>query len=246
MGVYMNVRFKKLPIVILFSFLLIVVSSLAILAQSSVKLGVKEIKVSKDLEAGQVMTHNIELESNIKAISYYIRSENVSMCWLRVYDSNGKNIYSKDFGHLLGRFLGRSETYIIENLTTNSYTLDILAPSYHSCTYELYLKGLTKEELKANPETEFYKMTQEITKKNDTINLLNRQINDLREERNSMNIEIQNLEKEKENMNTKINLLQEKINLLIKISIALFVIIIGIVSYYFYIHKSKIKSKIKK
>lgn len=238
---------KKFIFILISSFVLFIIVNLVI-AQSSFKLGTEEIQISKELKEGQVMTYNIEPEANIDAISYYIRAPNTSICWLRLYDPDGKSIYRKDFGQLFSRFLGRSESYIIQNLTSGKHVLEIIAPSYQSCIYELYLKGLTKEQLIAMPDTELHKINQEIIKKESTINSLNQQINELKREINNSAQKIENLNKEKEKMGKEIQVLkneksnaERKIRLLYSLIIVLF--LTNLILYFIYKNKLKIKKK---
>jgi len=150
-------------------FLALVPSSIA---RSSFELGSNEVKVSKILAEGETETYNVNIVDGIVGISYFVRSNEPSMCWLRVYNPSGKKIHSKNYGDLFSRFLGRSEAELIENISSGQYTLDIMSPSYGTCDYELYLIGLTENKLLSNPESEVYKTNQELMKKEETINSL--------------------------------------------------------------------------
>src|SRR3989344_9110346 len=126
---------KKLMLILILSFVFFIIVTFDVIAQNSFKLGTEEIKILKELKEGQVISYNIETETDINAISYYIRSQNASICWLRLYSTDGKSIYRKDFGQLFSRFIGRSENQIIQNLTGGKHVLEIIAPSYQSCHY---------------------------------------------------------------------------------------------------------------
>jgi hypothetical protein len=243
---------KKLTFNLILILVFFSVLTCQVLARSSFSLGTEEVKVSKELAEAEVMTYNIELESNIAGISYYIRSNDPLICWLRLYDFQGKKVYSKDFGGLFSRFIGRSENQLIQNLTRGKYTLDIIAPSYQTCGYELYLIGLTKQKLVTIPNTELYKTNQELIKKDNKINTLNELVDELRDELEKNNKKIKNLEKEKSQItNTVQKLMQERgvmqkrINLLTKICYALIIIIICLVLYNLYRYNQKRKKKQK-
>lgn len=247
-----KLAFNSILILVFFSIL-----TFQVLARSSFSLGTQEVKVSKELAEGEVETYKIELESNIAGISYYIRSNQPSMCWVRVYDPSGEKIHSKNFGNLFGRFLGRSETETIENMSNGQYTLDVMSPSYGTCGYELYLTGLTEDKLLSNHQTVVYKTNQELIKKEDTINSLKKTINNLKEELDEYDEKITKMEKENEDINKTLNLaentikklneekedMQKRINLLTKLFYALVIVVIGLVSYYFYRRNQKRNKK---
>ncbi len=239
---------KKLMLLLLLNFVFFIIVTFTVIAQNSFKLGTEEVKISKELREGQVISYDIEIQTDISAISYYIRSPNASICWLRLYSPDGKSIYRKDFGQLFSRFIGRSENQIIQNLTGGKYVLEIIAPSYSSCHYELHLKGLTKEQLISMPDTELYKMNQELIKKESAINSLNQQIIELKNKLNISIKKIENLTKEKEEIDREIELLknqktmaERKINLLYVVIIVLFVV--NLITYYIFKNKVKIKKK---
>lgn len=247
-----KLAFDSILILVFFSIL-----TYQVLARISFSLGTEEVKVSKELVEGEIETYNIELESNMAGISYYIRSNQPSMCWVRLYDPSGGKIYSKNFGDLFGRFLGRSETETIENMSNGQYTLDVMSPSYGTCGYELYLTGLTEDKLLSNPQTEVYKTNQELIKKEDTINSLKKTINNLKEELDEYDAKITNLEKVNEDINKTLKIaentiqklnkekedMQRRINLLTKTFYALVIVIISLALYYFYRHNQKRKKK---
>ena len=243
---------KKILLIGLPVFIFLFILSNQVFSET-LSVGTKEITAQNSLAEGKVKTYELQLQDDIKGISYYLRSQTPTICWLRLYDSTGKTVYSEDIGSLLGRFLGRTDTEIIENITDKKYTLDVLAPSYHSCNYTLYLKGLTQQTLISTAGTESYTINQELTKKTNEIDLLNKVITDLREEIALNSNEIKELTKQKEEMNntlvSKENItqeLQKKVSLLAKVSLALglmLVILMGVGSYYLYSYTTKLKKR---
>lgn len=178
-------------------------SSLAYAAKYTI--GSEEIVLRNSLMEGEADTYELVIEPAVIAFSYYLRTNESSICYLNLYDSSGKEVYKEDFGAGLfsSQFLGRSETEIVNLSNTKGpeYTFDVRATSDQTvygiikyCIYELHLKGMTSN---INALTREEILSEQLKKKNDELVI--------------KETEIANLQKTVNDQTTKISYLNEQV-----------------------------------